>query len=285
MSARILPDSRYVNGAVIPASYFQALDSAQFAAINADTGGTWSPSSPITIGGAGMRASGPWSFGAAPAIEVTSGAPERITHGDSDWIQLGSGHAGASRAIYTSLGPAADTSYWTPGNAANGRPWIGYQSPSHGAKVYDSASAFVGGARLAVPLRVHNGAKLTEVDFYWKCGDAHSGGMPSSVPQIRVIRLDMFGNVAPLCQTTTTSGWMGSGWLTITSATTTGAYYSGGVAQFGIYPVDAAFELVDTSQYAYVAQVIDEAGSGAKSGNIFIAAKAACSSIPDLRPQ
>ena len=112
MNARILPDSAYVNGAIIPATYFQALDTAQYQAINGDRGGTWSPSTAITIAGAGMAAQGPWSLGRSPALEVPSGSSLRITHGDSDWVELGSGHAAATRAIYTALGPAADTSFW-----------------------------------------------------------------------------------------------------------------------------------------------------------------------------
>jgi hypothetical protein len=120
MNARLYPDTLYVNGNPIPAAYFQGIDTYQFQSINGDAGGTWSPSSQIVIGGAGMTAQGPWSLGAAPALEVPSGSSLRLTHGDSDWVELGNGHSAASRNLRTSLGPAADTSFWLPGSPPAG---------------------------------------------------------------------------------------------------------------------------------------------------------------------
>jgi len=233
-----------------------------------------------------MGALGPWTLASSPAIEVPSGSSLRLTHGDSDWVILGPGHAGTSRQLRTSLGPAADTSFATPGNAANGQPRIAFYSSTHGAVVIDGAGAsFVGGGRLTMPLRVHHNATFTEVDVYFKVGSSHSGGVPTNVPQMRVIRLDTLGNAVPLCNNPAESGWLGNGWLTMTSATTGPGYYGGGAVQYAPYPIDSGLQLVDVSQYTYFVQVIDESGSNAQSGNDFFEALAKFSAIPDIRPQ
>lgn len=283
-NARINPDTFYVNGTPIPASYFQAIDTAQFQAINGNDGGTWTPSSPLVIGGAGAWAcSATWQLNVSPAIKTPLGSGVRITHGDSDWIWLGSGHAGASRNLRTSLALAADTSF--SAGAASGLPTVTAHVVSHGAQTTTSAGAsYAGGARLAMPIRVHNGATLTEVDFYLIVGSSH---LPATFPAIRVVRVDTAGNAVPLCNTPSTTGFLGAGWLAFLWPNPPNApsYYAAGVVQTSPYPVDASLQLVDTSRYAYVAQVIDEGGAGAAGGNIYFEVLAKFSSIPDLRPQ
>lgn len=365
-NARLNPDTFYVNGSPIPASYFQGIDTYQFQAINGNAGGTWSPTSGILIGGAGMWATGPWVFGNVSVLEVAPGSSLRVTHGDSDWVGLASGHAAASRALMTSLGPAADTSYWVPimapltgsgfpslpttwtagtaytlspvayvipspangfvyfvssvsgsgtsggsppvwpevvgatvtdnpgGNqiiwtcaapVGTGQPRLTYASASHGA-TFKPAQVSAGGGRLTCPLRVHHGATVTQVVFHFLIGNSHSAGMPASLPQMRVLRLDMAGNAVPLCTTPTTFGWLGNGWLQFYGASIVipSVYFNGGAVQTVTYACDGG-TVIDTSRYAYVAQIIDESGAGAMGGNTFYAAEATSSAIPDLRPQ
>ncbi|HEY1692250.1 MAG TPA: hypothetical protein VGG39_08810 [Polyangiaceae bacterium] len=344
---RLLPDTSYVNGNTIPGSWWDALDLALSQSINGQGGGTWDPSASIVIAGAGVWACGPWSLGSSPAVEIPSGLD--LVHGDSDWVGLGSGHAGASRSLRTSFGAAADTGCCTPGQAPAGtstwgastayatgnfvvplvpdglvfvcatggtsgssaptwNPTIGgsttdggvtwttyssvglgvptilYEDVSQGVQVNPVGASFAGGARFAMPLRVHNGATLTEVDVYLKVSSLH---LPAAVPLARVVRVDMAGNCQPLYNGDDPSviGYAGSGWLTATSSASESAYYAGGAAQFSAYPIDTAYEVIDTSKYAYLVQVIDESGPGAVGGNIYFEALAKFSAIPDVRPQ
>lgn len=291
MNARILSDVYYVNGAPIPASYFSALDTAQMQAMNGDHWGIYSPSSLITIGGEGMWACAAYTpnqsgfiFTCAPAIQNVLYSGTRITHGDSDWIELESGHSAASRELRTSLGPALDASFATPEEPSNGQPGTNYSNLSHGSRVIGVSSGYLGGGRLIMPLRVHDQATVDVVDVNWFCGNAHGGGLPAHFPKARVLRIDMLGNAVPLCTVTTTIGWLGNGWVAISNASNTTAYYSGGAIQGGIYPADPG-TVIDTSQYSYVVEIEDESGTGAEPGNIFVEAVAILIDIPDLRPQ
>lgn len=289
MNARLNPDTFYVNGNAIPATYFQGLDSAQSQAVNADAGGTWSPSSAIGIDGAGMWATGPWSLGGSPSIEAPSGDSLWLTHGDNDWVELGSGHAASTRTLRRSLGTAADTSYWTPGNPTNGQPSLAMAAATQGAVVQGVASSFLGGARLTMPLRVHNGASLVgaAVALYFVIGNAHSGGLPASFPQMRVLRIDMFGNAVPLGTDPTVPGWLGDGWQSVFGGSppaSPSAYYNSGTEWGVTYTCDAG-TVVDTSRFAYVVQVLDESGTGSMVGNVFFAEASGNSLIQDLRPQ
>lgn len=85
---------------------------------------TWNPTNPIAVFGAGMWATGPWVSNVPAAIQNRLGSGTRLLHGDGDWVELGGGHAAASRTLSTSLGSSADVSYWTPGNGWNGLPQV-----------------------------------------------------------------------------------------------------------------------------------------------------------------
>jgi hypothetical protein len=358
VTARLYPDTFYVNGNPIPAAYFVSLDAAQAAAINADAGGTWNPSTTLTVAGAGVWCAGPWTFDTADIILATVGSPYRLTHGADDWVELGTGHAGATRALRTSLGTAADTSYWLPGQQPRrtgiweastpyivgnavvpvpatgfvfecttpgttnsspptwpttlgatvaegggstvvwtclqaigiGQPRLFVDTTSQGALVEPAGASFVGGGRLSSPLRVHNGATLTALLVTYEISAAHSGAasLPESLPQMRVIRVDMFGDVVPLYTNTNpaVTAYYGNGWVGFYQAPfpTPTAYYDGGAVQSTSYPLDPGI-VIDTSQYAYLVQVIDESGAGSFGGNIYVEAVADFDPIPDLRPQ
>lgn len=62
----------WASGSVLSSTEMAAFDAAQFKGLNADDGGTWSPSSQIILGGAGLRVSAaPFQlYGAGPALAV-----------------------------------------------------------------------------------------------------------------------------------------------------------------------------------------------------------------------
>jgi hypothetical protein len=281
----LLPTTAYVQGAVLGATTLQALDTAQYEAINGNAGGTWSPGATIVVGGSGMWATGLWQVGSSPSVMGATGGTARLTHGTSDWVNLASGHFYSSRTLRTSLGPAADTSFWTPGQDGNGLPSIAYNSASRAAVVQGVTQGnFLGGARLAMPLRVHNGGTLTEVAVFYKIAGPRTA-LPANVPQMRVVQLDMLGNCTPLetAAVQASSQYQGNGWIAFNISTASpSAYYDGGVLRSAVYLCNA---VINTALYAYAVQVIDESGSNALSGNVFIQALAYESGIPDIRPQ
>jgi len=118
-SARIFPDTFYVNGVPIPSSYFQALDTAQSKALNGDAGGAYVPRTQIQIGGAGLYFESTLTLQNQAQIATPSGSGLRVRLVDS--VPQG----GFSRTIVTSFGRARDCGgtasvLWYQ---AGGSPW------------------------------------------------------------------------------------------------------------------------------------------------------------------
>jgi hypothetical protein len=213
---RFNPDAFYKNGTVLPASYAQQLDTAQFKAINADAGGTWSPTSPVYLGGAGLAIAGPSSLAGGASIQTLAGSGDRIVCGANDTPLGVPGHVLGSRSITTSINACARTMGVTRGFGSFGRVNVGNQNRPQ-------LSASQTGKRILCPLRVHHGAMLTSV-FLNVTITPHTQ-IPASLPQWRVYTMDTSGNIAPL--NTNPALVRAGGWLSFSPAPATAATYSG----------------------------------------------------------
>lgn len=274
---RIYPDTVYVNGSPIPSVYFQGLDTAQFKSLNGDQGGTWNPAAPIQIGGAGLwlAPSLPWQLNAGSQVLCTAGTAP-LVHGTNDWIVLLNGHAASTQFLITSCSEGVDAS---AGNTTAGVPRFNFSaSAPHGVVV-----AYQPGGRLVVPLRVHDGATFASCAFYFAVGQAHAG-VPLNLPMFRVFKVDTLGNVTYLSSSTTQAGWSGNGFVQFNPTPATGAlWYNTGNVQNFTYTLDANV-VVDLSKYTYYAEIADEQGTNALSGNFYLDVQAFFSPVPDLRP-
>lgn len=165
------------------------LDSKIARAINADRGGCWSPSTQLSIAGAGFRVSGPTVLQGRGALETQSGA--RVVLGDVDWPELGAGHPARRRTI---VYPCA----------------LGRAHPSYGARVRADYAALQGVAQrfaeagapdaelaLIVPMRMHDGARLSRVTLTLRVPTAHKT-VPPILPRVRIVQLDEDSRVVPL---------------------------------------------------------------------------------------
>lgn len=298
---RINSDLFYVDGVPIPASYFQTIDTRQTAGLDGDAGGgTWNPSSAIQVGGAGMWACGPWTFAppSSSTVQVVLTSTHPLTHGDSDYILLGSGHALSQRFVQTELslgkdasgcptlqtytqlgggqtaavmGPTAVMSPIPPTNTT------GFTTGSYGlANCPIATYPYRPGGRIVAPLSVHHGAQIGYVTFFFTISSAHSA-QPENLPQFRVHKVDITGKLTPLNSTTTNgSGFLEMAWPgSVASYKTTTSY---------TYTCDGG-TVIDTSTYSYFVEVIDESGTNSTTGNIFTAADAFYTLIQDMRPQ
>lgn len=285
---RILPDSAYSNGAALlvpggtPDTWWATLDAAQVGLWDGYTGGTWSPTSAIEIGGAGMGCAGPWDLAppAAGTVMVPITAADPLTHGDSDYITLGAAHTMAARYLETEAAQARDSSgcptlqvYTVAGGGKTG----GIMGPT--AVMLPSATGLaIGntpvtgypyrpGGRFVFALRVAHGAELLAVTFYFAISSQHTA-KPDALPQFRVHAVDLYGNLTAL------GGWTELPWpgnVTAYKATTSYALGCG--------------VTVDTSKYSYYAEVVDESGANATSFNEFYGVISHFTNIKDLRPQ
>jgi hypothetical protein len=288
-NARINPDSAYVNGATLPASYWQNLDTAQSQSLNGDAGGTWAPSTAITIEGAGLTLCGPSTFATNQGVETLSGSGDRIVHGDNDWIEVVPG-AGVTRTIVTMLTEGRDASYGSIGSSV---PRMAYSSSPDGLINDPSNTNYQGGGRIVAPLSVHHGANLSSVTVNFTVGPHPHPDAPASLPQMRVMRVDMFGNATALNVSTTAPNWAGNGFLSFPTTPANGsAWHNGGVVQQLVYPCNVDFNfmgfgwaVIDTTTYEYFVEIVDEADAGnAAPGNEYISAEAQLT-VLDMRPQ
>lgn len=186
MNARLKPDSFYVYGQPVPASFFQAIDTAQYKAINARNGGTWAPASALVVGGAGVWAQGLFTYPDTGAITTPAASGARITHGDSDWVVLSSGNTAATRTLRTTLGDAADASCAPDGNSPNGVPRRYYDGGGQASQAAgipndpsDNGALWTSGAAVTVGTKtrptVANG-------FYFTVSNAGSGTIGAVEP-------------------------------------------------------------------------------------------------------
>ena len=264
-NARIYPDGFYANGVPYPATAWQTLDTNITKLVH-EGGGTWSPAALITIGGAGMWCAGPWTLSGGGSMQLSE-STSYLTHGDNDYIVLGAGHTGASRQIGGPFGTGRDLS--------NGTAKFLLDAPGTGGMLNYAGGAIAPGGRVTTRLYVHHSATFTEAVFYYRVSSAH---LPQNFPQFRVYRVDANGVATAL----SSAASLVSGFL-VPQYGTGAAYYSGGSTSL-IYVTDAN-TVIDTTRYSYFAEVIDESGTGALSGNTFTSVVMSFTNIPDMRPQ
>jgi len=269
-NSRINPDSFYVNGNALPASFYQAIDLAQFQAVNGYSGGTWTPSTPWQIGGAGIWLCGPTNSTTSGSIITTlSASGKRIVLASNDVPLINSSRPEASRTIVTSCGVFQDNS--------NGIA----QVASYSARSYpagDSVNATGAGCRIHVPVRVHDGAVFYSATLSVVIGSGHQA-IPAILPKWRILAVDVAGNVTPLIGTALIPG----GWTTMSTPGSVGAY-NGSTSTIG-YNVNAFMPdtIVDRSSYCYIAEIVDESGAGAIPGNAYTGISCSFTEIGDMR--
>lgn len=240
----------------------QTLDQKMFRAVNGDGGGTWAPSSAITIGGAGMWLCALWLLQAGAF--VGGGGFGIIWMGDNDYPVLYSGHTGASRTLHCDLMDV----YAPPGS------WILHASDA-------TAQTAVLGANGIFPLRVHHGAQIVSVQFLFIV--ATHAGVPAVLPKVRVFSLEVAtGIIKPLKTGATVDS---NGYLMFNpTPVNAAAWNNAGLANGITYTLDGG-TIADVGKYVYFGQVIDESGTNALVGTKWIDAAVLVNTIADLRFQ
>lgn len=261
---RILPDAAYAQGSPIPASWFQALDGAQAAAVNGDAGGVWAPAQPIFLSGAGWWLAGPSTTSNGATIVNLSGSGKRLVHASDDVVQLIPGHTLNGRALTTScLAAGTVTTVGIP------RP-----TSSDVAPFYAGLTMRQIGGRILVPLEVHNLATFTNahLSFYTS---AHTQ-LPDNMPSMRIIAVDAFGDVIPLGGTPGSQGYVAF------PAPAGVTPYSNNRFNL-IYPINSGAGLpIDKLNFTYYAEIVDESGIGAVAGNTYLQVLCNFSNIASL---
>lgn len=248
---RFAPDAFYVNGVAIPAKYFQAMNAASVAGINADAGGRWTPSSPLQIGGAGMGCAGPWTLGGGAKIVTPPGSGARVVFGANDAPMIDPDHQDlANRTLVTWC-----ASQFTPlGTTRSVVPPVAQLFRVVGALTTARVNE-----HWIIPLRVHDGAVFKTVTLSFIPSPAHLA-LPATAPQMRIYAAGFDGSILPLGGPRFTPGWVSY------PLPATFAAYS--AAQQFVYPLFPGI-VVNRSIANYFAEIIDESGVGAQPGNAY----------------
>ena len=227
-NVRVQPDTTWKRGYVPKGSDLAGIDANVTATLNGDAGGTWTPTSNVSVGGAGLVIAAPSSG------DIIVSAPISFGKGTADdAFGLGASHPGRTRSIQTNMLEAS--SEFATASAAG-------ISPS------------VIGGRVIVPLRVYHGSRLISAIFRFSIGQTHTA-QPDVPPRFRVFALSPAGLVLPM--TSAIFGGDAQGFVPFPVQTTVGNYNTGG-------PFSIFFDqnnVVDVTAFNYFAEIIDEDGA------------------------
>jgi hypothetical protein len=265
---RRFTDVQWLGLGQIVGADFAYIDQNTFLAVNADDGGTWAPSSIITLGGQGAWAAGPWRISNG-FVQTPAASGKRIVLGDNDHIQLKAGSTQRSVTRHASGQAFITLADWMAGNSD-----ADFSRP--GGQVGGLEKR---GLPFSIPLNfdaVHDGATLTAVVVTFVVSGIRAA-VPM-MPRFRVVAVDVDGNITPL----TLGDAVGFRNFAPRPASAA-AWYNGEVAQTFSLTIKPDV-VIDVGKYSYVFEGIDESGPDSGSGNKFT--DVACTfDVSDLRPQ
>lgn len=238
------------------------LDQSIFEAVNGDDGGTWVPTSPICIGGQGLRLTTASSLISGDVITQKNSVGIELA--DSDWPTF---VANRTRSIFVPFSSWAELS-------------------NDYARNFDASPFFpkrngqnvVADLLLNVPLndalRLHNGATLASIDMHIRVPVPHAGsGSPSAVASgFNVFRTSP-GATTQYLNSAGVSG------LPDTVASLD-AYYNNGVPRTFSFTCNQN-NVIDTLSWSYIIQIIDK-GDALGCLNEYLGATLNFTTIPTM---
>lgn len=246
-------DATWTNGGlgnyVTVIADWQSLADKTFKSLNGDLGGTWIPSSPITIDTGGMNVTGPALVSYGGTLTTLSGA--RFVLGVGDWPKLSTSHVGRTRVIQQEISARQSTPrYW----------WC--DAPAYPGSIQSIACTLVGPYGIEqpaciIPLRVHDGARLTQATVTFRIPSARTAA-PIGLPKMRIVRVDVDGAIVPM--SSVSSGADATGFQSPSAPASATAWYANGGTQTWTVTCDQN-NTIDTSLYTYFAELVEEVGT------------------------
>lgn len=267
-------DRDWYRGLPVPHTVIRNIDEKTKKAVSR-TGGTWTPSSAITIAGAGLELQGLLDL-STHGSKAFPGSGKNFIFGDDDYFRF---DTPLSKSI-------DDTPLLLLGNYTYTReaiPWMNVANTTTPALRTKRPGAF-----LRVPIRIPDGARLASVEISWAVGQSHSN-VPASLPQARVVRISADGTIEKYPDQTDATHDP-NGWVSPTRPAS-GALYtnSNNIQTFTLTYDSTDGERADRSLYSYAVEWIDESGTNAfdpAAGDIgnYLVHLILSVKIPDLKP-
>ncbi len=243
--ARTQLDAVWISGYQAPPSDYEDLDRKQSQGLNGVVGGCYAPTSPIVVGGVGLRLTTTLEVRGSGLLQLATGAS--LVLSDNDYQDLAVGHPGRTRSIYQAMAPA------TPVGAnhfavANVVPTGAIQTVACSIRRSTGTTS----PEFVKRLRVHNGATLARLRIRFKVPTLHPS-VPQRMPRVRVFRVRTVDGVAEdLCTTVANDGF-----VDFTTPNSGTAWHAGGVAQEFVVTPDKN-HVIDDGTYSYFAHFMDE---------------------------
>lgn len=261
---RILSDAVLIRGYITLGIDLAKIDTNIFKALNGDKGGTWSPTSSITIAGKGVVVAGPgpWTM-SGTTVKVTTGPNKPILFGKgdkTDYFGIATGHVGAAFSTFVRFIESFTKNVGVKDDSTTG------------------VLTTVPGVRFFTPLRVFSGApKIDSVQVVFLVLQAHAS-VPQYLPKMRVIAVSVDGTVTPLRTADSTTD--SDGFKYFPTPVSGAAWYNGGAIQTFTYTCNV-IKPVDVSTYSYFVEFVDESGTGSftTTGNLYYGATVAYSAV------
>ena len=244
---RTQPDSVWVDNYQVERSDLESLDAKQFRSLNGVRGGCWAPEEKIIINGP-LDVTGPTEVRGSGVLRL--GFPGEVVLADDDWPELLPGHAGRTRRFVQSTLPFVPV---------GPHPWCVGVSFQH-ASAQPIALTIVDSQgvewtpEFLIPLRVHNGATLDRVTFFFRVPELRRRA-PEAMPRFRVFRVDAEGNADEMKSTE-----LGDGFASPINPGSAQAWFKAGDAHEFVYECDQN-NVIDVSKYRYFAHVVEETGA------------------------
>lgn len=235
----------WYRGLKIPHTVFRGIDEKTKKAVSG-SGGTYAPGTPIIIGGEGLELQCLLQLAGAPIAYAKPGAGKVFRFGDDDYF---TNDALVSRKI-------------------NDSPLLilGNHSLQREARAVGLVAGFPGlqtkhpGAFLRLPLRLPDGARLSQVVVSFRVGQSHAN-VPDYLPKARVVRIAPEGTITQYPEQTT-SGRDVNGWVPLATPGSGALYYAAGASQTITLTFDhLAQDPTSTAAYGYALEWTEESGS------------------------
>lgn len=237
-------DADWYRGLKVPETVIRNIDEKSALAVSG-TGGSYAPSSPIYLGGAGLELQGSMTLSGTAAVFPAVG--KNYKFGDDDYFKFTTLRA---RTIVDS--PQLLLSKDQLQREA--RPWgtTGTVAPSLRTKRAN--------AHLLMPIRIPDGSFLYAVEIGFKVGQTHAN-VPANLPRARVVRITRDGVIQQHPNPASTV-FDPEGWNQFPVPASGAAWYAAGVLQTMTLSYDyTVTERADTSLYAYAVEWYDEWGT------------------------
>lgn len=246
--SRTHPDAGWA-GIVTLQSDWQSLADKGFESVNGDQGGTYAPSSFISISASGMSVTGPTEVNYGGFLKTL--ASSRFKLGNNEWPSLGPSHVGRTRVLRSPVHTRLCTPHYHFADC-----------PTYTGSIQAIACTIVSQAGLEqpechIPLRVHDGARLASGIVKIRVPTPRSKS-PVQLPRLRVIRVDKSGLIESLRAPSDTVD--ADGYSSFPAVASGDAWYAGGAAQAWTFTTDQN-NVIDVSSYVYYVQFIEEVGT------------------------